>query len=199
MRKCNKCNQEKPLAEFIKNKNSKGGYANTCKSCQNKYSKQWKRINSVELSKKRRIRYSETKGLEVKERELKRKLLHPLRVRCQLLRRGMIDRAKTKNIEFDTTYFTVEYLIDRLTQNNKCQCCGKELDISYKANRKFNDNSPSMDRVNPKLGYIKSNVAILCWRCNKLKQDSTSEELKIIARFMDVWGNEVESDISLDV
>jgi hypothetical protein len=197
MRKCKKCNQEKPLIEFIKNKNSKEGYANTCKFCQNEYSKKWKQVNSSELSKKRRIRYSETKGIEVKERELKRKLLHPLRVRCQLLRRGMINRAKTKKIAFDNTYFTVEYLIDRIIKNNKCQCCGKELDISYKENRKFNDNSPSIDRVIPKLGYIKNNVAILCWRCNKHKQDSTAKELRMIADFMDVWGNEVDSSVTL--
>ncbi len=31
MRKCKKCNQEKSLTEFIKNKKSKDGYANTCK------------------------------------------------------------------------------------------------------------------------------------------------------------------------
>ena len=35
-------------------------------------------------------------------------------------------------------------------------------------------------------------------RCNKSKQDSTSEELRIIAKFMDVWGDEVDSDINLN-
>ena len=54
-----------------------------------------------------------------------------------------------------------------------------------------------MDRVNPKQGYTKDNTAILCWRCNKHKQDASSEELRVIADFMDVWGNEVESDIEL--
>lgn len=61
MRKCKKCNQEKPLIEFIKNKNSKEGYANTCKFCQNEYSKKWKQVNSSELSKKRRTTTDQSK------------------------------------------------------------------------------------------------------------------------------------------
>jgi hypothetical protein len=107
----------------------------------------------------------------------------------------MRDRAKMKGIQFDSKLFTVRYLMDRLTKNSKCECCGKKLDIEFKKDKKFNDNSPSMDRVNPLGGYTESNVAILCWRCNKHKQDSNSKELRIIADFMDCWGNEVKSDI----
>jgi len=191
MKKCNKCGKYKPLKEFIKNKQCKDEVAGTCKNCQNSYSKKWKQLHSKTLSEKRRKRYAETEGMEVKEREEKRKLLHPLRVRCQLLRHGMQDRAKMKGIDFDSQFFTVSYLMDRLIKNPNCECCNKKLDIGYKKDKKFNDNSPSMDRVNPKLGYTKSNVAILCWRCNKHKQDATANELRMIADFMDVWGNEV--------
>ena len=109
----------------------------------------------------------------------------------------MRDRSKSKDIGFDNEFFTVNYLMERLSKNPNCECCGKKLDIEFKENKKFNDNSPSMDRVNSLKGYTKDNVAILCWRCNKHKQDSTSKELRIIADFMDVWGNEVESDICL--
>lgn len=197
MKKCNKCKNEKPLNQFIKNKQCKSGYAGTCKECQNLYSKKWKQKHSKELSEKRRKRYAETKGLEVKKREELRKQKYPLRRRCQLLRSGMNDRAKLKNIKFDKEFFTVNYLMERLSENPNCECCGKKLDIEFKVNKKFNDNSPSMDRVDPNNGYTKENTAILCWRCNKHKQDATSQELRIIADFMDVWGNEVESDITL--
>ena len=195
--KCNKCCKDKPLKQFVKNKQCKDGFAGTCKDCQNDYLKKWKQEHSKELSEKRRKVYAETEGVEVKKRTEKRKLLYPLRVRCQLLRSGMRDRSKIKSIEFDERFFTVKYLMNRLTKNSKCECCGKELDIEFKKDKKFNDNSPSMDRVNPLKGYTKENTAILCWRCNKHKQDATSKELRIIADFMDVWGNEVENDITL--
>ena len=195
--KCKKCGLEKQPNQFVKNKQCKKGYAGTCKKCSNLYLKKWKQEHSSELSKKRRERYAETEGLEVKKRERKRKQLYPLRVRCQLLRSGMRDRSKIKNIEFDNKLFTVKYLMGRLSENSNCECCGKKLDIDFKKDKKFNDNSPSMDRVNSNKGYTKDNVAILCWRCNKHKQDSTAKELRKIADFMDVWGNEVESDIDL--
>jgi len=153
--------------------------------------------NAVMLAEKRRKKYAETEGKEVKKREQKRKALHPLRVRCQLLRSGMRDRAKIKGFEFDSDYFTVNYLMKRLEENPYCECCGKTLDIKYKEDKKFNGSSPSMDRVNAKNGYTKENVAILCWECNKHKQDATSDQLRKIADFMDVWGNEVPCSIEL--
>jgi hypothetical protein len=148
---------------------------------------EWKRKNSTRISLQRRKRYAETEGLEVKQREQRRKELHPLKVRCQLLRSGMRDRSKTKAIEFDNDLFTVKYLMDSLLKNPNCRCCGKKLDLSFKENKKFNDDSPSIDRVNPDKGYVKDNVAILCWRCNKHKQGSNSDELRKIANFIDSW------------
>lgn len=197
MKNCKKCGKNKSLNNFIKNKQCNGGVAGTCKKCQNDYSKKWKQKHSKELSKKRRKRYAETDGIEVKQRVEKRKQLYPLRMRCQLLRSGMRDRSKIKHIEFDVRHFTVKNLMDRLIKNSKCECCKKELDIEFKKDKKFNDNSPSMDRVNSLKGYTKKNTAILCWGCNKHKQDANSKELRIIADFMDSWGNEVENDIEL--
>ena len=198
MKKCSKCNKEYLVSRFIKNKSCKDGYANTCKDCQNVYSRVWKKKNSKRLSLLRRKQYAETEGLEAKKSIERRKKIYPLRFRCQMLRSGMRDRARIKNIEFDKNFFTTNYLIERLSKNSCCECCNKKLDLGYKSDKKFNDNSPSMDRVNSSMGYIKDNVAILCWRCNKHKQDATSKELRTIADFMDVWGNEVESDIDFN-
>jgi hypothetical protein len=199
MKMCNKCKEKKPLTQFVKNKQCKDGYAGTCKKCQNQYSKNWKQENSERLSAERRKRYAETEGKEVKKRELERRKKYPLRRRCQLLRSGMNDRAKTKGIEFDGDFFTVSYLMERLSKKPHCECCGKKLDIEFKQNKKFNDNSPSMDRVDPCKGYTKENTAVLCWGCNKHKQDATSQELRTIAGFMDVWGNEASEYLGVSI
>ena len=47
------------------------------------------------------------------------------------------------------------------------------------------ENSPSYDRINPKLGYVKGNVQIISWRANRIKNDGTAEEHRLIADFMD--------------
>jgi len=197
MKICNKCKREYPLESFIKNKQCRNGYAGTCRSCQNEYSRDWKYRNRERLAPVRRKQYTERYGAIQREKERVRKEQYPLRVRCQLLRAGMRDRARIKDLEFDSKYFSVTYLMQRLSNNAYCECCKKTLDISFKTDHKFNESSPSIDRVNPLRGYVKGNVAILCWRCNRIKQDANPQELRALADFMDVWGNEVESEMEL--
>jgi hypothetical protein len=188
---CKKCGEVKPLEEFVKNKTCKNGRAGICKQCSNAYSSKWKRENSERISKRRRERYAATEGLEVKKRERRRMEEYPLRVRCQMLRGGMKERAKKKNLEFDDGFFTVGYLMNRISRSSFCECCGKSLDYGFKFDKQKHDNSPSMDRVDSSGGYTKENVAVLCWLCNKRKQDSDENYLRMLADFMASWGNEV--------
>ena len=197
MKICSKCKNEYALEWFVKNKQCRDGYAGTCKNCQNEYSRNWKRENRDRLAPIKRKQYADRYGVIQREKERIRKEQYPLKVRSQLLRAGMRDRARVKGIEFDSGFFSVGYLMERLSRNLNCECCHNPLDISFKVDRKFNESSPSMDRVNPLKGYVKGNVAILCWRCNRIKQDAAPQELRAIADFMDCWGNEVESDIEL--
>ena len=199
MKICNKCKQEYPLDRFVKNNQCKDGYAGTCKNCQNEYSRNWKRENRDRLAPIRRKQYAESYGVIQRDKERIRKEQYPLRVRGQLLRSGMRDRARNAGFDFDSNLFTVSYLMGILDRHPYCECCGKRLDISFKSNGSPNNDSPSMDRVVGSKGYVDGNVALLCWRCNNLKRDATSNELRQIANWMDCWGNEVESDIALPV
>jgi hypothetical protein len=60
--------------------------------------------------------------------------------------------------------------------------------LGIKLNRKVEgiqtDNSPSLDRIIPKLGYVKGNIKIISWRANRIKNDSTLEEIEAIARYV---------------
>lgn len=46
------------------------------------------------------------------------------------------------------------------------------------------DNSPSLDRIRPELGYVPGNVAVVSQRANRLKNNGTAEEHEAIARFI---------------
>lgn len=42
--------------------------------------------------------------------------------------------------------------------------------------------SPSLDRINPKKGYVPGNIWVVSQRANKIKNDATLEEFDMIAR-----------------
>ena len=44
--------------------------------------------------------------------------------------------------------------------------------------------SPSIDRIDSTKGYTKDNIQIISWRANRIKNDSTPEELMQIATYM---------------
>ena len=46
-----------------------------------------------------------------------------------------------------------------------------------------NDNSPSLDKFIPELGYVKGNVQVISWRANRIKSDGTPEEWQRIAEW----------------
>lgn len=54
-----------------------------------------------------------------------------------------------------------------------CPIFGVELDYTGGVRT---DNSPSLDRVIPELGYVKGNVAVISERANRLKNDGTPLE-----------------------
>jgi hypothetical protein len=43
--------------------------------------------------------------------------------------------------------------------------------------------SPSIDRINPSLGYVKGNIIVVSMRANEIKRDSTWPEIMKVAEF----------------
>jgi hypothetical protein len=44
-------------------------------------------------------------------------------------------------------------------------------------------NSPSIDRVKPHLGYVKSNIIVVSLKANQIKSSATVEEIMKVAKF----------------
>jgi predicted DNA-binding protein YlxM (UPF0122 family) len=84
--------------------------------------------------------------------------------------------CRANNIPFDLT-------MDDIVWHTHCPVLGMELEyLGIDSSRK--ENSVSFDRINPKLGYVKGNVQIISWRANRIKNDGTSEEHKMIYDYM---------------
>ena len=55
----------------------------------------------------------------------------------------------------------------------------------FKEGQGPSNDSPSIDRMKPDLGYAPGNVRIVSQKANRLKQNATKEELEAIVEYMD--------------
>lgn len=80
--------------------------------------------------------------------------------------------AKHRNISFNLTQDDFKEIIFK-----PCYYCGDEPRIEYKMKYKNQSIKHSgVDRINPNLGYIKSNIVPCCTMCNISKNDHTLDE-----------------------
>ena len=159
---CNKCNKHQPLSEFHINRNNKDGLQNFCRSCAKAYMDTFCPFNKWYIK-------------------------HP-------------PNAKINNIEFTIepedipgVKITKFVKIDTMGRPRKkwealeypkiCPVLGVELIWDTKERSTRVDNSPSLDRINPKLGYIKGNVMIMSNLANQMKSNATPEQLKQFSRY----------------
>lgn len=96
-------------------------------------------------------------------------------------------KAKTKNIPFN---ISLDMLIDIYNlQSGKCFYTDRHLGISCTKGRPTDD-SLSVDKIVPELGYTYGNIVICCWKSNRIKSNLTLEELQ---EWMPLWYNRLLS------
>jgi hypothetical protein len=88
---------------------------------------------------------------------------------------GARSRAKKKGIEFNIELSDIPEI--PIT----CPLLGLPF---TKRSEGLKDTSPSLDRIDPKKGYIKGNVWIVGYRANLIKNDGTAQEHQKIADAM---------------
>lgn len=156
-KKCSKCEIVKDIqSSFHKDSSTKDGYTAQCKLCRHESSKRY---------------YKTERGKE------QHRVYESIRRECN--HRKMIfdlakQRAKKKNIEFTIT-------LDDIIIPDVCPVFGIKFDLS---NNKLSNNSPTLDRVNNKIGYTKENIRVISWRANRLKSDGTIIEIEKIIAYM---------------
>lgn len=81
-------------------------------------------------------------------------------------------RARIKGVPFDLTVEDLEF-------PEVCPVLG--IPISRSPNGGWHwPSSPSLDRINPALGYTKDNIRIISFRANTLKNNASVKELELV-------------------
>lgn len=82
--------------------------------------------------------------------------------------------AVTKGIDFTLEFGDVDW-------PTHCPMLGMELDYFAEGTQ---ENSPSFDRIDSNKGYTKENTHIISWRANRIKNNSSLDDLKKITSYM---------------
>lgn len=91
------------------------------------------------------------------------------------LMEGARNRAKKKGIPFELDYSDI--IIPEF-----CPILG--IPLFRNEGKTACPNSPSLDRVNPDLGYVKGNVQVISHRANTIKNDASIEELLAVVEYI---------------
>ena len=98
---------------------------------------------------------------------LERKHSNPERILWQSAK----DRAIKFNLPFDIE-------ISDVIIPSHCKILGIPL---FEGSGKPTANSPSLDRIDPKLGYVKNNIQVISFKANTIKSNATKEELIVFS------------------
>lgn len=96
-----------------------------------------------------------------------------LLARKRAMLRAARSRAKAKGLPFNLS-------LDDFTIPERCPALGIEIALGGNT-----DNSPSLDRVVPSLGYVRGNVVVISNRANRIKNNASAHELHRIAEFLE--------------
>ncbi len=152
MKKCVNCNIEKELSEFYKDSKNREGYRVVCKKCF-------------------LIRYPYK--VTERGRENWRRYKNSKKGIINCLLNNAKDRAKKNNLNFDLDYEWLESKID----NGKCELSNIIFEYDSRGLYKSNPYSPSIDKIDPKKGYEKSNCRVVCFCVNMSMSDWGQEVL----------------------
>jgi hypothetical protein len=175
---CPICGRDLPLEVYSKG-TGMYGRRSICKECDRNLH------NTPEARERRRLRRIERRNTVAGLRE-KEKQTDLLRLQNnedaykKYIIRSAKRRALSQGIPFDIDYTDIsipEY----------CPLLGIKLN-KHVGEGKLHDDSPSLDKIIPKLGYIRGNVWVISSKANRIKSNVTIEELELLVKNLkDHW------------
>lgn len=161
---CNKCKQIKDITEFYTTQL-------WCKVCQKKYVTEWRRKNPEKVQKYvERIDKLEARTYNTNYRRRIR-IINP----AKEIWRSAKWRAKKLNIPF-------EIQVSDIQIPTHCPILGIQLKFDNRG--QGHADSPSLDKIDPRKGYIKGNIMVISNKANTMKNGWTLEELERVVEYM---------------
>lgn len=165
MKKCTKCNKIKNFNGFYKNKKTPDGLRTNCKICHNKVRDKWANKNKKRLDQWRKEYRNKS---EVKEK------------RC-----GYQKKWRSKNLDWDLWHkakirskkLGLAFNLEKsdIIIPKYCPVLNIKLEITEKT---IGDNSATIDRINPEIGYVKGNIIVMSAKANRMKNNASVDEIK---------------------
>lgn len=173
MKTCNKCNVDLDESSFYRY--SSGRLQGSCKVCIKKYNND--KYAADPEYKNNRIKRAEKyksdpeRALNTKNRSAK--FYESISGRAKTLLKSASRRCGNFPEKFDLDY---EFILDKLN-TGVCEVTGIYFDFSKPESTSKNPYAPSIDRIDSKIGYTKSNTRIVIWQYNMMKGELSDEEL----------------------
>jgi len=175
-KKCKKCHEVKKVCDSnFQFRLERNKYREHCKICRNK-----RKTELLNNKKKDPVFLSKLKSKDSIRKKIYRKnhqdfLFEKRKMNIvKILLSKSKTRAKTQNMEHN---IAEEDIIIPLF----CPVLGIPIFVSR---GKVSDNSPSLDRINNNLGYIKGNVKVISYKANALKSNGSINEFRKIIEYI---------------
>jgi hypothetical protein len=152
---CSNCGLEKPLnTEHFRYRSKRCVFEAKCRKCQIEENKAYYLNNKEKVKQRKRNRLVD---------DGRRELWGGARI-----------RAKSKGIPFTIT-------IDDIVIPEVCPVLGIKLEhgVGYVC-----DNSPTLDRIIPELGYVVGNIQVISHRANTIKNNASLEDMIKVVEHM---------------
>lgn len=172
MKRCWRCEQEKPLTEFWKDRRTTDGLQKACKDCQKAHNAEYFTSHREYFREKSRIRSQNTdhKARYMTNRETFKRWRSQYSAsvagRLRTLLSSADSRAKKAGIEMSLTF---DWLTDVFQkQGGCCALTGIKLEFPAKVDgpRHYHPFSPSLHRSDPGKAYTPDNVLLVCTAVN---------------------------------
>lgn len=144
-KRCSDCRKDLPLTSFVRDRRRPDGRVYRCIACTAAYYKIYGRTEEA-----RRLAKEHTK-----------KWLSTAKGRGSQLFKSAKRRSELYGHEFDLSR---EWVIAKV-EIGYCEVSGIKFDLS-KAEKVMNPFSPSIDRIDNRRGYLKTNCRVICWALN---------------------------------
>ena len=177
-KECKRCNETKNVSDFYVNKSAgSGGYDCYCKICRYAYHKERKDIINNKRREKMKV------DLEYRQNILNQKK----QSHYKNIKQAIFNRAKARAIKWGLE-FNIQ--IEDIVIPDICPI----LEIPIFPGKKGDYfNTPSLDRINNDLGYIKGNIAVISMLANSMKNAASLDLLnKFVLNLPKYLNNQVK-------